>query len=781
MDVHMNIPLTQRLSFKQARLTVLLTFVLGTLLSLIQVAMDYASENASINREIAALLEISHQPAARIAYNIDSELAQELVTGLLRSPAVLSAQMLDNNGAQLAGASRTFQPNKYRFLSDYLFGERRVFEQPLQVNYNNTEQLGLLRLEVDTYVYGSNFLRRAAMTMAGGLARTLVLSVCLLVLFWFMLTKPLKGVINAISRRNLSMISHPDLPCPPGHESDEIGVLVNVTNRHLASISEQMRQRREAEERLTRYLNELESIVSARTLALEAANAHLLRSNEELQQARSEALQQAQARSAFLANMSHEIRTPLNGLLGMLELSLDGPLTEQQRQQLSTASSAGSYLMTLLNDVLDLSKFESGRLELEQIPFDLGALVEETASLLSPNANSAVTLSCLIDPQLPAQVLGDPTRVRQIISNLLSNALKFTRSGRVDVEASALANGVRLTVRDTGIGIAEPLQARIFHPFAQADAGIAREFGGTGLGLALIRRLTDAMAGRLSLQSTVGEGSLFQIDLPLPAHAAAPCPLPLHGKVLLLGKLSGGLTELLQRQLPAWGIAYQQLAAEPESFDTQAQVLILDDPSSLQRLRGHCPQQALLLITRWNDLLTPERLQALAPAEQLAAPVARADLYQALRRLLDASAGENSSQAQATAAQRPARVLLVEDNPVNQMVARGMLEKLGCQVASASDGSEALDYLEGNEVDLVLMDCNMPNMDGYEATRRVRLQPQLRHLPVVALTANVLTDERTRCVAAGMNDYLAKPFSRSALGQLLERWLPTSCALNEDA
>lgn len=220
------------------------------------------------------------------------------------------------------------------------------------------------------------------------------------------------------------------LPCPKGHERDEIGVLVEVINRQLGRISVEIEQRREAENRLTQYLEELESIVAARTAELKAANARLTLSNQELEEARQTALDMAQARASFLANMSHEIRTPLNGLLGMLSLSLDGPLTPEQRQQLSIAHDSGKVLVELLNDVLDLSKFEAGQLVLEQIPFDLGVLVEDTASLLSQNAAAGVELTCLVDPALPAQVSGDPTRIRQVVSNLLSNALKFTRLGR---------------------------------------------------------------------------------------------------------------------------------------------------------------------------------------------------------------------------------------------------------------------------------------------------------------------------------------------------------------
>jgi signal transduction histidine kinase/CheY-like chemotaxis protein len=768
----MDIKLTHRLSFKQARLTVLVGFVLGTLLSLLQIGIDYASENAAINREIQSLLEISHNPASRIAYNLDSELAQELVLGLLRSPAIIGAQLSDNDKSMLASVHDQPEDGRYRTLSDFLFGANRSFDDRLYFNHLPEQSVGVLHLEVDTYPFGSRFLHRAEVTLLTGFARSLILSGLLLALFYVMLTKPLVRVIRDLSNSKPGDPKQSRIDCPPGHEDDEIGVLVDVANQQFDALVREIDHRRSAENRLTEYLAQLEHIVSARTQELKAINARLTQSNEELETARSTALEMAQARSAFLANMSHEIRTPLNGLLGMLALSLDSPLNAEQHQQLSIAHDSGKVLVELLNDILDLSKFDAGQLELEHIAFDLGALVEDTANLLSQNAAPSVELTCLIDPHFPALVIGDPTRVRQIVSNLLSNALKYTRFGRVDVRLHAEHDRVRIEVCDTGIGIAREAQARIFKPFTQAGAGITRQFGGTGLGLALTNSLCEVMQGRLTISSEVGFGSQFCADLPLPCHTPALSPKPLQGKIIAVTTASSGLSELLGNLLPTWGLNYQRFSIDDSLAGIEPDLLITDCPECLFGLRPAI-KAPILLVTAYGNFMPGDQVNALAPLQQKARPLSRKALYQSLQHLLQHDDDEALSvPASSQPTEHRARILLVEDNPVNQLVAKGMLSKLGCDVAVAAHGGEALSQLEQHDFDLVLMDCNMPVMDGYEASRQIRQSERWPDLPIVALTANAMPEERERCRAAGMNDYLAKPFRREELEALLDTWVP---------
>jgi signal transduction histidine kinase/CheY-like chemotaxis protein len=766
----MDIPITHRLSFKQARLTVLIGFLLGTLLSLFQIANDYASEDASIDREIRSLLQISHNPASRIAYNLDAELAQELTSGLLHSPAVTAARLTDNNDILLAAVSRPLSQSPYRMISDALFGQSRQFEDVLHLEHRPSEAIGTLHVDVDTFAFGSHFLQRAEITLLNGFVRSLFLAGILLGLFYLTLTKPLTGVIRALASRDPRSPEQVSLPCPPGHANDEIGVLVQVANQQFDNVASEFGRRQDAENRLTDHLNELEDIVSARTLQLKTSNARLSQSNEELQIARSTALDMAHARSAFLAHMSHEIRTPLNGLLGMLALSLDGPLSAEQRQQLSIAHDSGKVLVELLNDILDLSKFDAGQLELERIPFDLATLIEDTANLLSQNAAASVELTCLIDPRFPALILGDPTRVRQIVSNLLSNALKFTRTGRVDIRLSQHADNVRIEVCDTGIGIAQDAQAKIFQPFTQAEAAITRQYGGTGLGLTLTHNLCEAMNGQLSIESTAGVGSRFYADLPLPAHSPGPLWPLLKGRIGVISAANSGLVELLSRLLPEWGIEYRHFSADDRQADEQPDLLITDCPECLADIRP-ATRIPILLVTAYGNFMPSDQVMALAPLQQQARPLSRTVLHQALRRILqlDEPLADDRLAGEQPAAHR-ARILLVEDNPVNQLVAKGMLGKLGCEVVVSSHGGEALQQLEGSHFDLVLMDCNMPVMDGYEATRLIRQSGKWMDLPIIALTANAMPEEREHCRNAGMNDYLAKPFRREELISMLDQW-----------
>lgn len=659
------LPLTQRLSFKQARNTVLMAFFLGLVLSCLQVLWDYQYHSQGIDDDMRAIMEISRTPASRIAYNIDSELANELTQGLLQSPSVMRAEIIDYNGVPLSSVRRTPLPSAERRLSDLLFDPTRIYTQELRVNHDPDEELGVLRVEVDTYHDGKEFLSRAWTTLLTGFVRTLLLSVALLVMFYFMLTKPLGSLIRAISSINPAQPSRAQLPCPPRHEHDEIGQLVATTNAHFDLVNHYLEQRQEAEGRLHKYLGELENIVAERTASLRRSNEELVTSNLKAESARDQAEQMAEARTQFLASMSHEIRTPINGVLGMLELALADPLSKIQHERLSVAYKSGQILIDLLNDILDLSKFETGHLQLEQTQFDLHQCIQTVVDLFSHNAQrKGLRLELDISDDVPKNAMGDPTRINQVITNLVNNAIKFTEEGSVCILVSQQQIDdhfmLQLVVEDTGIGISTERLNHIFEPFVQADIDTTRRFGGTGLGLALSKLLVDAMNGEISAHSTPEQGSRFRVKIPL---------------------------------------------EYAERWDKNA-----------ARAASHVD------ITR-----RPETLSV--------------------------------------------KILVVEDNPANQLVAEGMLEQLGHQVVLASTGEQALACCAEHNFALILMDCNLPGISGYQAAKKIRQDLSLTQVPIIALTANALTDDRDQCLDAGMNDYLAKPYRKQDLQRVLKRWL----------
>lgn len=762
----MDVPATQRLSFKLARQAVLIAVLLSGLLSLLKITLDYVSESAAIDAEVHALLELAEQPASRIAYNLDYDLAQELADGLLSSPGVIFAAVEDNFDKQLGVAQRPALRSQYRALSDFLFGSQRSYQIELIV----AEQgMGRLFLEVDTFAYGQSFLRRAWLSLLTGFAHALAMSGILLIVFYSQLTKPLKKIIRDISNQDLSQSQIQPLDCPARHSKDELGVLVAVTNQQLTKLNEQTQQRLVAEHELTLHLNALEQLIAQRTAELEASNQRLLLSNQALELAREQALQTAQARSTFLANMSHEIRTPLNGLLGMLALSLDGPLSAEQRQQLGIAQDSGKMLMTLLNDALDLSKYEAGQLQLERIAFDPGQLVEEATCLLSQNAQAEVELSCRISPNLPKQVEGDPTRFRQIVMNLLSNALKFTAQGSVTLCLDYQQQQLKLSVSDTGIGISAAQQQRIFEPFTQARADISRQYGGTGLGLALTLRLCEAMGGKLELESTESVGSRFSVALPLPPLSKAQRWPQLNVRCVLISEVTTGIGAWLESTLGLFG---GTLEIRQTLDNLTGHELIFTDHSEQVPLLRSRVDTPIILLAPYHQLLDESVAHTLTPFAQRATPLTRAGLLACLQELLELKPDIHVSQELNKPTDAAlASILLVEDNSINQLVAQGILTKLGYRVGLANNGVEALQQLQSQHFDLVFMDCNMPVMNGYEACRQIRQHPQWQDLPVIALTANAFNEERERCQQAGMNDHLAKPFRKEDLEQVVVKWL----------
>jgi len=788
----MNIANHQRLSFRLARNTVLLALILGVTMSCIQVTSDFRNENASIDQEINAIVSIVNAPAARIAYNIDAGLADELLIGLLKHPAIITAEISDTEQRSLASRQKPAVESPYRWISDLLFKANRRYSSKLFAPQLRRYLLGHLNIVADTFPSGAQFLQRSALTLVAGFIRSLVLSVFLLILFYLMLTAPLLRVIKGVSEADSRKTEKIRLPIPHGHEKDEIGVLVTSTNMQFQAIEDNLESVKKAESRLATYSEQLENTVNRRTEELSQKNKALIKSNHDLREAKEDAVRREKSRANFFASMSHEIRTPFNGVLGMIGLTLEEPLSAKQKEQLNIAYRSGLTLLELLNDVLDISKVEAGKLTLEAISFDLRKIVQDIASLMAQNAHSKkIDLFIHVDVDFPERVVGDPTRIRQVISNLVSNGIKFTEQGHVAIKLTMGSDGrTEIDVNDTGIGIDNQHLDSIFSAFSQGNQTTTRKYGGTGLGLTLCKYLINKMNGQLSFNSEPGVGSSFQIKLPLQPDPSVHCPaIDLRLKqqrYLLIHSEENQSFHYMVKQLRHWGMTADSISfSQPNKLSVeqqhlqQASIIIFDSIATLTKLSGlqqggQIGQPILVLLSRHCTTTELTPLQKGLVQHITNAPLGRDKLYQLLCSVLGVRAEIKNKVSQQKAKytiQNKPQVLLVEDNHVNQIVATTILQKLNCQVTTASNGQEALEKIRRNEFAIVLMDCHMPVMNGYEATRLIRQQSSLRDLPVIAVTANVLEGDKEKCFACGMNDYLNKPYERDLLAEKLAKWL----------
>jgi two-component system sensor histidine kinase/response regulator len=649
----------------------------------------------------------------------------------------------------------------------------------------NNHQVGLVMIEADLSNMWLDIFKSLGVILAA-MGGSLLVALLLASRFKSSIADPVTKLINAAQKVSASQNYTLRIP----HErTDELGTLIDSFNDMLAQI-----EGRGAA--LTHHRDELERQVSVRT--------------EQLEKAKNAAEAASRAKSAFLATMSHEIRTPMNGVLGMTEMLLGTSLSELQRKYTKLVKSSGEHLLVIINDILDFSKIEAGKLSVEYINFNLWDLLDDINNVYTPQAQGKnIGLDFDIANNIPISICGDPNRLRQIIANLLGNAIKFTDQGRILAKVQVTREdqqsvALRFEVHDTGIGVSREARGRIFEAFSQADGSTTRKYGGTGLGLAISKQLVELMGGKIGVDNALTQGSIFWFTVSFDKRRVDPDEpgfslTAIEGLRVLIVDEHQSSRQALENQVVAWKLACDSVGSALQAterlvsaaragrpYDVAILAMDLERTSGLSLAAGIRADPAsratrILLVSSDRQAADPQQRREAGVAYQLIKPVRAGDLFECIasrprKGVAVAAAVEAPASApQASAGARQRKVLLAEDNPVNVEVATAMLDSLGLAVSCARNGEEALQAVRDGQYDVVLMDCQMPVMDGFAATAEIRRYERdngrARKVPVIAITANALQGDRESCLAAGMDDYLSKPFTQQQLGAVIGRWI----------